>query len=185
MKNQNRIKTLPEPISIRETTSKNYLDILFNDPSIIKNTAHIDLNDRNITNAGFIQINQVPQIDSHLTAKLYVENSVDETSLVRNTQENDFNNNNFTKMKSTTLNTQAFNDNQVITKAYVDQFYQENGRSRRDLGIDFYDESKDLVKNIQENEFDNIEITNLDSITTNRNPNSDNDVAIKKMLMIQ
>ena len=69
-----RMKNLPHPISIREAASKNYVDNLFNDPSILKNNAHIDLNDRNITNARFIQVNQLPQIDSHLTAKLYVDN---------------------------------------------------------------------------------------------------------------
>ena len=83
-KNQFRIKNLPDPISIREAASKNYVDNLFNDPSIVKNTDHIDLNDRNITNARFIQVNQLLQIDSHLTAKLYVDNAIDETSLVRN-----------------------------------------------------------------------------------------------------
>ena len=146
LKNQYRIKNLPDPISIREAASKNYVDNLFNDSSILKNNAHIDLNDRNITNARFIQVNQLPQIDSHLTAKLYVDNAVDESSLVRNNQDNDFNNNNLTNINSITLNTQAVNDNQVITKAYVDQFHQENERSRRDLGIDFYNESNDISK---------------------------------------
>ena len=87
LKNQYRIKNLPDPISIREPVSKNYVDNLFKDPSIIKNSAHIDLNDKNITNARFIQVNQLPQIDSHLTAKLYVDNaisdSIDESSLLR------------------------------------------------------------------------------------------------------
>ena len=131
-KNQFRIKNSPDPISIREICSKNYVDNLFNDPSIIKNTAHIDLNDRNITNARFIQINQLPQIDSHLSAKLYVDNAIDGVSLVRNNQDNDFNKNNLTNINRIALNTQALNDNQVITKAYVDQFHQGNQRSRRD-----------------------------------------------------
>ena len=95
------------------------------------------MNDGNITNARFIQVNQFPQIDSHLTAELYVDNALDETSLVRNNQDNDFNNNNLTNINSITSNTQAVNDNQVITEAYVDQFHQENEKSRRDLGIDF------------------------------------------------
>ena len=83
LKNQFRIKNLPEPISIQEACSKNYVDNLFNDPIII-NTAHIiDLNDRNITNARFIQVNKLPQIDSHLTAKLYADNAIDEPSLLR------------------------------------------------------------------------------------------------------
>ena len=36
LKNQYRIKNLPDPISIREPASENYVDNLFNDPSIIK-----------------------------------------------------------------------------------------------------------------------------------------------------
>ena len=127
LKNQFRIKNLPDPISIREAASKHYVDKLFNDPSIIKNTEHIDLNDRNITNARFIQVNQWPQIDSHLTAKLYVDTHKDRSSLVRNNQDNDFNNKNLTNINSITLNTQAVNDNQVITKAYVDFIKIMNG----------------------------------------------------------
>ena len=113
LKNQFRSKNLPTPFSIRETTSKNNVDNLFNDYSVIKNTAHIDLNDRNITNARFIQVNQWLQIDSHLTAKLYVDTAIDEPSLVRNIQDNDFNNNNLTKLNTIKLNTQAVNDNQT------------------------------------------------------------------------
>ena len=105
LKNQYRIKNLPDPISIREAASKNYVDNLFNDPSIVKNTEHIDLNDRNISNARFILVNQLPQIDSHHTAKLYVDNAIDETSIVRSNQDNNFNNNNLTYINSITLNT--------------------------------------------------------------------------------
>ena len=180
LKNQYRIKNLPDPISIREAASKNYVDNLFNDPSIIKNTALIDLNDKNMTNARFIQVNQLPQIDSHLTAKLYVDNAIDEPSLVRNNQDNDFDNYNVTNINSITLNKQAENDNEIITKADVDEFHQENERSRRDLGIDFYDESNDIVKNNQDNDLNDKKLTNLDSITINRNPTSDNEVANKK-----
>ena len=180
LKNQYRIKNLPDPFSIREAVSKNYVDNLFNDPSIIKNNAHIDLNDRNITNARFIQVNQLPQIDSHLTAKLYVDNSIDEPSLVRNNQDNDFGNYNLTNINSITLNKQAENDDQVITKAYVDQFHQENETTRRDLGIDFYDESNDLVKSNQDNDLNDNKLTNLDSVQVNRNPTSDNELSNKK-----
>ena len=90
MKNQYRIKNIPDPISIREQAQKNYVDNKFNDPSIITNTKHFDMNDRNITNARFIQVNQLPQIDSHLTAKLNNDNAIDESSLLRNNQDNDF-----------------------------------------------------------------------------------------------
>ena len=125
-------------------------------------------------------MNQLPQIDSHLTAKLYVDNAINEESLVTNTQDNDFNNYNLTNINSTTLNTQAVNDNQVLTKAYVDQFHQENERSWRDSGIDFYVESSDLVKKNQDNDQNDKKLTNLDSITVNRNPTSDNEISNKK-----
>ena len=96
-----------------------------------------------------MSVNQLPQIDSHLTAKLYVDTEIDQSSLVRNNQDNDFGNYNLTNINSITLNKQAENDNEVITKAYVDQFHQENERSRRDVGLDFYNESSDLVKTIK------------------------------------
>ena len=146
LKQYHTIKKLPDPNSIIEAASKTYVDKLFNDPSMLKNSVHVDLNDRKITNARFIQVNQLPQIDSHLTAKLYVDNALDEISLVRNNQDNDFINNNSTNINSITLNEQAENDIEVITKAYVDHIHQENERSRRDLGIDFCDESNVLVK---------------------------------------
>ena len=160
LKNQFRIKNLPDPISIREAASKNFVDKLFNDSSILKNTAHIDLNDRNIIYARYIQVNQLPQIDCHLTAKLYVDKAIVESSLVRNNQEKDFNSNKLTNIKSITLKKQAENDNEVVTKAGVDQFHQENERSGRDVGIDFYDESSDLVKNNQDDNINDNILTN-------------------------
>ena len=145
MKNQFEIKNLLCPQENSDAVFKSYVDNLFNDPSIIKNTAHIDLNDKNITNARFVQVNQLPPIDSLLTAKLYVDNSIDEVALVRKNQDNDFSNYNLTSINSFTLNKQVENDNEVITKAYVDQFHQENERLRRDLGIVVCAESMYLV----------------------------------------
>ena len=140
------------------------------------------MNDRNITNARFIQVNQWPQIDSHLTAKLYVDTEIDQSSLVRNNQDSDFGNYNLSNINSITLNKQAENDNEVITKAYVDQFHQENERSRRDLAIDFYNESNDLNKNNQDNDFNDNKFTNINSITINNNPTDDNHVSNKKYI---
>ena len=185
-KNQYRIKNLPDPISIGEPVSKQYVDNKFDDPSIIKNTAHVDFNDKNLDNVRFVKVNSMPAVGEHLTAKYYVDkaisDSIDESSLVRNNKDNDFGNYNLTNINSITLNTQAVNDNEVITKAYVDQFHQENERSRRDLGIDFYDESNDIVKNNQDNDLNDNKLTNIDSIKVNRNPNSDNELVNKKYL---
>ena len=80
------------------------------------------------------------------------------------------------------MNKQAENDNEVITKAYVDQFHQENERSRRDVGLDFYDESSDLVKNNQDNDFNNNKLTIINSITINNNQTDDNHVSNKKYI---
>ena len=140
------------------------------------------MNDRNITNALIIQVNQLLQIDSHLTAKQYVDNVIEESSMVRTNQDNDFNTHNLTNITSITLNTEAVIDNRVITKAYVDQFHNDNERSRRDLGFGVFDESTDLVKNNQDNDLSDKKLMNLDGVTVNRDPKSDNELSLKKYI---
>ena len=120
------------------------------------------------------------QIDSHLTPKQYVDTEIDQSTLVRNNQDNDFNNNNLTHINRISLNTQAVNDNQVITKAYVDQIHQANEQPRRNLGLDFYDDSSDLVKNDLDKDFNENKITNINSITISNNPTENNHVSNKK-----
>ena len=174
LENQYRIKNLIDPINLQDACNKNHIDNIF------KND--IDFNDVKLENIKSVKVNYAPAHPNHLTPKVYVDASINESSLVRNNKDNDFNNNNLTNINSITLNTQAVNDNQVITKAYVDQFHQENERSRRDLGIDFYSESNDLFRNNQDNDLNDKKITNLDSITVNRNPSLDNELANKKYI---
>ena len=50
------------------------------------------------------------------------------------------------------------------------------------MGIDFNDESIDIVKNNQDNDPNDIKLTNLDSITVNGNPISDNELSNKKYI---
>ena len=126
LKIQYRIKNLPDPISIREPAPKHYVDNLFNDPSIVKNSAHVDLNDRNIANARFIQVNQLPQIDSHLTAQFYNDTQIDQPSFVRNNQDNNFNDNKLTNINSITINNNATDYNHVSNKKYVDNQLEKN-----------------------------------------------------------
>ena len=126
LKNQYRIKNLPDSISIREAASKNYVDIFFDDPSIVKNTEHIDLNDGNITNARCFQVIQLPQIDSHLTAKLCVDNSIDESSLLRLDPDETLDLDN---QDSITLNSALTEPKTLIeipTKADIDSLHEEN-----------------------------------------------------------
>ena len=121
LKNQFRIKKLPDPISIRDACSKNYVDIIFRND--------IDFNDVKLENKKFVKVNYHPAHPNHSTPKIYVDKAIDETSLVRNNKDNDFGNYNLTNINSITLSKQAENDDEVITKAYVDQFHQENERS--------------------------------------------------------
>ena len=58
LKSQYRIKNLPNPVSIGEAVSKQYVDNKFDDPSIIKNTAHVDFNDKNLDNVRFVKVKQ-------------------------------------------------------------------------------------------------------------------------------
>ena len=55
LKNQYRNKFLPDQISIRKTASKIYVEAKYNDPSIIKATAHFEFNDKNLHNVHSIK----------------------------------------------------------------------------------------------------------------------------------
>ena len=70
-------------------------------------------------------------------------------------------------MNSIAFYTQAIHDNQVNTTSYVDQFHQENERSRGDLRIDFYNQSSDFLKKIQNKFFDGNKLTNVVTLTVN------------------
>ena len=83
LKKQYKIKNKPDPTSIRETASKKYVDNKVNDPRKIKNTAHVDFNNKNLKNISFIKVNSIPTLEKQLTPKLYVDKSIDETSLLR------------------------------------------------------------------------------------------------------
>ena len=61
---------------------------------------------------------------------------------------------------------------EIPIKEYVDRLH-ESSRNRRDLSSVFND---------QDNEFDNNKLTNLDSVTVNRNSNLDNELANKKYI---
>ena len=87
-----------------------------------------------------------PKTITEIAIKSYEDDVVDKTILFRIFRDKDFNKDNLTNINRITLITQAVNDNHINTKAYVNQFDNDNERPRRDLGLDFYDESSDLIK---------------------------------------
>ena len=157
LKNHYRIKNLPDPISITEACSRKYVDNLFSDPSIIKNSAHFDLNDRSITNARFIQVNDLPKIDSHLTAKLYVKNAVSdevhEQSLLRLDPDEKF------KQDTIILNSTLSTPKTILelpTKNYVDKNFDDPSIIKNTDHVDFIDTNLDNVHSIKVNSFPTI-----------------------------
>ena len=142
--------TLTSSKTILEIPTKNYVDSKFNDPSIIKNTDHVDFNDKILDNVHSIKINSYPTHDHHLAPKFYVDHfvldNVDEESLLRVDPKSDIH---FGKLDSIFVNTPITSPRTIIelsTRSYVDSLHEGNERSRRDLGLDFYDESSTLVR---------------------------------------
>ena len=81
------MKNYQTRLRLENQLQKNYVDNLFDDPSIIKNSAHVDFNDKNLDNVRFVKINSLPAVGENLAAKYCVNQaiykSVDEPTLVR------------------------------------------------------------------------------------------------------
>ena len=101
--------------------------------------------------------------------------------MVRNNQDNDFNNYKLTNILSESVTHEAIEEGNLVTLGYVKSLHQDNDRNRRNLELNFYDESFDLVKNNQTNDFNDNIITNVQSIKINDDPTSDDHVANKKI----
>ena len=152
------ISTLKLPKTIIELPTKSYVDSRLNDPSIIRNNAHVDFNDKNLDNVRIVKVNSMPAVREHLTPKFYVDQAItyrldEQDSIILNST--------LTSPKTII---------EIPTKSYFDSLHEIN-RNRRDLSSVFND---------QDNEFDNNKLTNLDGVTFNRNPSSDSEVSNKK-----
>ena len=178
MKNQYRTTKLPDPLSIREACNKSYVDKIFK--------KDINFNEVKLEKIKFVKVNYRPAVDTHLTPKVYVDtsisNRIDESSLLRLDPNEilDLDNQDSIILNSTLISPKKFIE--IPTKAFIDSLHEENERSRRDLGIDFYDEASDLVKNNQDNNLNDNNLTILDSVVVNRKPSSDNELANKKYI---
>ena len=142
----------------------------------MKNTTHVDFNDKNLDNVRFVKVDSIPVVREHLTPKYYVDQaifySVDELSLLR-LDPND--QSKLDEQDSIVLNSTLTSPKTVIelpSKSNVDSLHEIN-RNRRDLSSVFNDQKKELH---------NEKLTNLDSVTVNRNPSLDNELANKKCI---
>ena len=63
----------------------------------------------------------------------------------------------------------------LLLKLMWINFIQQNEQSPRDLDLDFYDASSDLLKNSQQIDFNANKLTDIDIITVNREPTSDDE----------
>ena len=226
MKNQFKIKNLPNPTNLQDPATKHYVDSKTNNlvsiseldnNSIVRNNKNNNFNGNTITGLESVYVNRDPNFPLELSTKQYTDDSIDEqsilrlhkdeklqlagkdfitlesnlttpktilyiplnTNLVRRDRDNEFDNHSLYNVSSISVTSQAVNDNELVSKAYVDSFHQENERTRRDVGLEFYDEANDLVKNNQNNDFNNNEITNVKSIQINDDPVSLQDATNK------
>ena len=153
LKSQLRIKNLPDPISIREAALKNYVDNDFNDPSTIKNTDHVDFNDKNLDNVHSIKVNSFPTLEEQLTAKIYVDqaisDSVDESSLLRLDPDEKLEERNFIVLNSSLTITKTVT--KLPTKSYVDITLSDPSVVRNNAHVDFKDKNLDNIRFVKVN----------------------------------
>ena len=149
MKNQFKIKNIPCPQENSDAVCKSYVDSELNDPSLIRKSAHVDFNDKNLDNVRFVKVNSLPAVREHLTPKLYVDeaisHSVDESSLIRLDPDEK---SELDEKDSIILNSTLISPKTIIeipTKLFINSSH-ENSRNTRDLSSVFND---------QDNEFDN------------------------------
>ena len=68
--------TLSTPKMLTELPTTNYVNKKFDDPSFLKNTDHVDFNDKYLDNIIWIKVNNMPERKNDLTPKLYVDNAI-------------------------------------------------------------------------------------------------------------
>ena len=160
LKNQYRFKNVPDPISIREAASKNYVDNKFTDRSIKKSNnphADIELNFTKTINVGLIEVNSWPKWGDQVTSKPYVDNTIGnnvvESTLLRLDTDEKWSideqdciilNSTWTSSKTTI---------EVTTKNYVDKKFDVPGIMKNTNHIDFNDKNLDNVRFIEVNRF--------------------------------
>ena len=85
-KNQFKVNNLHCPVEITDAVCKAYVDRGLKDPSIIRNTARVDFNNKNFDIVRSVKVNSLPAVPEYLTPNFYVyeaiSHGVDESSLL-------------------------------------------------------------------------------------------------------
>ena len=168
--------TLTSPKTVIKKPNTNNVDYKFEDSSIRRNTTHVDFNDKNLDNVRFVKVNSMPAVGELLTTKDYVDNaiyySVEELSLLRLDPDEQLK---LDEKASIILNSTLTSTKTIMElpiKPYVDSLH-ESSINRPDLSSVFSD---------QDNEFDNNKLTNLDTVTFNKKPTSENELSTNKYI---
>ena len=83
---------------LQKVLQKQTVDIRFNDPSITRNSAHVDLKDKDLDNNSLVQLNSSPTVRERLTSKLNFHNAIKEPKLAGISQKIDFDNHSLTNL---------------------------------------------------------------------------------------
>ena len=76
VKNQCKIRNSACPQQKSNAVCKSYVDSGLNDPSINRNNANVDFNDKNLDNVRFVKVNSLRAVREHLTPKFYVDGAI-------------------------------------------------------------------------------------------------------------
>ena len=90
IRNQYGFKNLACPMENTDAACKFYVDSGLRDPNIIKNTAQVDFNHKNLDTVRFVKVNNLPGVFQHLSPKQFVDDTVDKITLVRTYRISDF-----------------------------------------------------------------------------------------------
>ena len=69
MKNQFKNENLPCPQKNSDAVCGSYVDSGLNDPSLIRNTAHVEFNEKKLDNVRSVRVNSLPTLRKHFTPK--------------------------------------------------------------------------------------------------------------------
>ena len=124
-----------------------------------------------------------PKTIIEVPTKNYVDNKFNDPGITKSTDHVDFNDKYIDNIIWIRVNERPIALNDLVPRLYFENVLSnvlgyvnslhESSRNKRDLSSMFND---------QDNDFDNIKITNLDSITVNRDPNLDNELSNKKYI---